>query len=163
VLVHHPTPGAWLRRVSVVVGSVPRATVCPLGTASILSAQGWELCVVQEQPELSLCDLGRGHCHSPMSPPSAAWACTVVTILGHACHRVTRTWCLHRANPEPRNPRGAPRSMRAGWDPLPQFPLLPGREAGVLDARMGRRGRCSLSPHGRGRRGAGQCPLVSER
>lgn len=41
------------------VGTVPRATLCPLGTVSIFPAQDWGLCVVQEQLEPCFYDLGR--------------------------------------------------------------------------------------------------------
>lgn len=58
------------------VGTVPRATLCPLGTASILPAQDWELCMVQEQLEPSFHDLGRevslSQPHVP-PPSSLGW------------------------------------------------------------------------------------------
>lgn len=58
-LIHHAMPDAWLCRVSVMVGTVPRATIYPLSTASILPAQDWGWCTVQEQLEPHFCGLGR--------------------------------------------------------------------------------------------------------
>lgn len=99
------------------VGTVPRATLCPLGTVSIFPAQDWGLCVVQEQLEPCFYDLGR---EVSLSQPTCLpqpglgqepqpWAMHVTWI--------TRTLWLHGANPDPRNPRGVLRLMLAGQYP----------------------------------------------